>query len=316
MPAVRASRSRAWCFTINNYTDDDQERLRTLGLEDTVQYMIWGREVAPETGTKHIQGYIYWHTARTMAPTKERINQRAHLEMAKGTPQQNKEYCSKENDYEEVGQFPAQGKRNDLDAAIETLKTTKSLRQVAEAHAGTFVRYHRGLHAWATTTQVVAPRRERPLVTVVVGLPGVGKSRWIAAESGDDVFYKPNGAWWDGYQQQTNVVLDDFRGGIPFAELLRVLDRYPLKVPIKGGFEEFTSPRIWFSSNKYVCDWYAAEVTTDRLDALYRRLSLYFELIGTGPDQTATFPWKNDVQSGRCPGGPDGLRGHGLMIDY
>ncbi|KAL0152209.1 hypothetical protein M9458_051932 [Cirrhinus mrigala] len=48
-------------------------------------------------------------------------------------------------------------------------------------------------------------------------------------------------AWWDGYDGQDNVIIDDFYGWIAYDELLRVCDRYPCKVPVKGAFVEFVA---------------------------------------------------------------------------
>lgn len=50
----RALRSYAWCFTLNNYTDEEIRRLESLECER----LVVGKEVAPTTGTPHLQGYI------------------------------------------------------------------------------------------------------------------------------------------------------------------------------------------------------------------------------------------------------------------
>ena len=56
--------------------------------------------------------------------------------------------------------------------------------------------------------------------------------------------------------QQTSVIIDDFYGWIKYDELLKICDRYPHKVPIKGGYEEFTSKHIFITSNVDVPDLY------------------------------------------------------------
>lgn len=51
--------------------------------------------------------------------------------------------------------------------------------------------------------------------------------------------------WWDGYIGQKTVVLDDFRPWwCPFSFLLRILDRYPIRVQVKGGFVNFVPEKI------------------------------------------------------------------------
>lgn len=88
-----------------------------------MSYLIWEKEVAPSTGTCHIQGYIRLVRKQSMSTTKLLLTDRAHLERAKGTEEENRVYCSKEregNDWAEEGTFQAdegkQGRRTDLDA--------------------------------------------------------------------------------------------------------------------------------------------------------------------------------------------------------
>lgn len=109
------SRSRGWCFTINNDTYEDLDEV--LNLDD--DYLVFGFETGEE-GTSHIQGYVFFKNARTMVSLKKKLT-RAHLESAKGTPQQNYDYCVKDGDYYEFGQLPHQGKAtwDKVVAAIE-----------------------------------------------------------------------------------------------------------------------------------------------------------------------------------------------------
>lgn len=105
-----------------------------------------------------------------------------------------------------------------------------------------------------------------------VGRPGCGKTRLAVAYEGS-FYMKPRGEWWDGYAQEENVIVDDFYGWISFDQLLRVCDRYPLRLPIKGSFVQFTSKRVIFTSNKMVCDWYKFYHFSP--DPLYRRITQY-----------------------------------------
>lgn len=45
------------CFTLNNYGPEDENRIQSNG--ELYRYAIYGREVAPTTGTKHLQGRGY-----------------------------------------------------------------------------------------------------------------------------------------------------------------------------------------------------------------------------------------------------------------
>lgn len=68
---------------------------------------------------------------------------------------------------------------------------------------------------------------------------------------------KDNTKWWDGYDKQEFVILDDFRGSqMQFNELLRLLDRYQHRVEFKGGSRQFDSPNIIITSINHPKDPY------------------------------------------------------------
>lgn len=50
-------RVKRFCFTLNNYTEDDIKKLQEYAQEWT-QFAIIGKEIAPTTGTPHLQGYM------------------------------------------------------------------------------------------------------------------------------------------------------------------------------------------------------------------------------------------------------------------
>lgn len=59
---------------------------------------MFGKEVAPTTGTPHIQGYIYWKNGKTMSASRNLLPKRVGFhEPAKGSYKDNWNYCSKSN---------------------------------------------------------------------------------------------------------------------------------------------------------------------------------------------------------------------------
>lgn len=83
-----------WCFTLNNYTNDEISSIVPL-INNNCKYAIVGREVG-ESGTPHLQGYIEFKNKKR--PLSVFSNKRIHWEKAKGDRQQNYDYCSKSND--------------------------------------------------------------------------------------------------------------------------------------------------------------------------------------------------------------------------
>lgn len=111
------------------------------------------------------------------------------------------------------------------------------------------------------------------------GEPGSGKSRRALAEAtaaGGGIYYKPRGEWWDGYEQQENIIIDDFYGWIKYDEMLKICDRYPYRVPVKFGFEIFNSKRIWITSNSPIDTVYRF-IAYDST-AFRRRIDVYEEM--------------------------------------
>lgn len=91
----KARRSRAWCFTLNNYKDEEKELLIDKLTQSTVKFVV-GKEVGSKTGTKHLQGYAYFKNPHRLVACKK-INDKAHWEIAKGSPKDNLSYCTKED---------------------------------------------------------------------------------------------------------------------------------------------------------------------------------------------------------------------------
>jgi len=109
-------------------------------------------------------------------------------------------------------------------------------------------------------------------VFVFWGRTGLGKSRRAWAEAGLDAYPKdPRSKFWDGYCGQKHVVIDEFRGGIDVAHLLRWLDRYPVIVEVKGSSTCLVATSIWITSNLQPSNWYP-DLDDDTKQALLRRL--------------------------------------------
>lgn len=261
---------RRFCFTLNNYEEHDLGAIEG-GFADKAKYLIVGRE-SGASGTPHLQGFVNLKKPIRFNTLKKCLP-RAHVEEAKGTDLQNKEYCSKQEVVLQVGEPQNQGKRNDLVSACDILRESKGdLRKLAREMPHVFVKYSRGFRDLANTSEYRDKRTWKTEVHVLVGPPGVGKSK-IAAETCPDAFYKTRGQWWDGYNYEEDIIIDDFYGWLKHDELLRVCDRYPLRVPVKCGFVQFVAKRIYITSNVTVDKWY--KYGNYNPDTLYRRFTTY-----------------------------------------
>lgn len=273
------SRSRAWVFTLNNPEDP---QIPTTWKESGAVYGVWQLE-AGASGTPHLQGYVVFKNQKSLGAVKT-INPQAHWEPRMGTHQQAKSYCEKEEGRLAgpwtygVEPHQGQGKRSDLDQLKESIDSGATLLECAEMHFGTMAKFSR----WAKEYTILKGLNKRnwlTYTTVVWGPTGTGKTRSVQDRAGPKAYWmkKPGAGqsvFFDGYDGEEDVVIDEFYGWIPYDLLLRMCDRYPLLVDTKGGAVQFCPKRIWITSNVEPRQWYPRAWTP----AMERRLA---EPLGT-----------------------------------
>lgn len=273
------SQARRWCFTLNNPTPEEEAELTCFEDWPHTKYGVFQYERG-ETGTLHAQGYVEFTTPKRLGAVKGML-ERAHWEVARGSCEDNTKYCTKEEGRER-GPFSfgnkeasGQGKRNELVAVQEMLKRGADDREIAERFFGSWVRYH---GAFREYRDMAVPKRNWPMFVVCLcGPTGTGKSR-AAFELAGDAYVQAGGEWFDGYDGQRVVILDEFCGNLPWHFLLRLLDRNPMKVPVKGNFREFVARTVIITSNRRPEEWYDREKFGDVFGALFRRISLFLWL--------------------------------------
>jgi len=276
-------KSKGYVFTLNNYTNEQLSRLREH-WNDEVSYICWGKEVAPTTGTEHLQGLVrlqnsYRKTAvldkfsRILGCPREELT--VWIDFQAGTFDQAREYCSKEGEFEEYGERPlGRGKRSDLDEVAERIVGGETIQESISERPSVYVKYYRGLTALGQTLQ--RPRTERPEVYWFYGPTGTGKSR-RAFEEAPNAYWKDSTKWWDGYTNQEAVIIDDYRPNkeMSLHYLLRLFDRYPFQVESKGGYLVMNSTKFYVCvPDRHdvmfgKCDW----IGDDKIDQLTRRIS-------------------------------------------
>lgn len=258
MPECKKNRlSKFWVYTLNNYTDDEVSNLQDH-FSDTNEfnYAIFGYETG-ERGTKHLQGYFVLRKGTGLGAIKElgKVFARMHLEIRRGTEPQAITYCKKDGKYEEFGQ-PSVTSNNDKIGKLE-------LREMAlEGGSRAIARDPRcTLHNLKTARALleeIEPARDANSSIEVVwyfGKTGIGKSRRARHEAinefGEEEVYRKaeSSKWFNGYDRHKAVIIDDYRDSWwAFTEILRLLDRYPTQVEIKGGMRQWVPYKIWVTS--------------------------------------------------------------------
>lgn len=275
-------RSRTWCFTINNPTTF----LEYLIDHKRILYCVYQMEEGNE-GTPHFQGYIYFQHAKNMLGVKKVLQCNwAHVEIARGTPKQNRDYCTKEEtripgtDFWEFGEMPLQGARSDILALHAFLLTSPNEKEVRDNHFSLWLRYPRLVERWYSAGFVARKASDGFKCTLLFGAPGLGKSYYVERFV-TDFFRKQPGQWFDGYRGERRILLDDFRGSsMSHTEFKLLVDRYPLRVQVKGAYVEMGAQEFYITSNYRPEEWWSPETIGQAgVDATLRRISevLYFE---------------------------------------
>lgn len=274
VPVKDKRKARHTCWTLNNWSQDELQLVRDYAQSEC-RYMCWSQEVGEE-GTPHLQGYTAWENPRSLEKFKNFISVRLHYEpYTKGSAQQNRNYCLglvekkgfKENPtFEEVGELPEQGTRTDWSSALNHLDNGADISTVV-GHQPQLLPAIRALERYKQLS--LRPLNRDVKVIALIGDAGTGKSRW-AYDNYPDLYSKPDGQWYDGYTGQKTLLLDDYYGEIPYSQFLKLLDRYPLQLPIKGGFVYAQYDTVIITSNKHPETWYVQGFT----DALKRRIKI------------------------------------------
>jgi len=269
--------SKYWVFTLNNYTD--AELVNCKGLfskpEKKVSYLVIGLERG-DSGTPHIQGYVEFLTRSTAATVRDTLGGRAHIELRRGSGAEAANYCKKDGTFFEYGTIFVgnRGKRTDLERIKERIKAGASDLDIAEEFFSPWCQYRRAFTAYRS---LLSPPIARPNLEVYClwGAPGCGKTRFATEYATNrklDFWMSsdPELRWFDGYAGERVAILDDFRGDAPAATILRVLDIYPTRAAIKGGYVSWNPVEIWVTSNKDPREWYG---DTDVTAAIRRRFT-------------------------------------------
>lgn len=252
-------RRRHYCFTWNNYTAASMEFLSKIECRG----IGYGQEVAP-SGTRHLQGWISFASGKTLSAVIKLLPG-CHVETMLGQCAQSVVYCSKDGNYTTRGTVPA-SKRKQADAAgkaggaAEKLRWKEALEaaqdgRLEDVPADIRFRYY------STVKRIKADHLPKPADVAalsnlwIYGPSGTGKSRKVRADY-ESLYVKLNNKWWDGYNGEETVLIDDFDKydiGLT-GSLKRWCDHYPFPAELKGSVRVIRPLRVVITSNYHPRD--------------------------------------------------------------
>lgn len=271
------SKHRNFVFTLNNYTDEHVEALKALEC----RYIIFGKEVAPTTGTPHLQGYVAFTNTRHFKSVARLFPWT--VAAAKGSAEENRVYCSKEGcDVYERGDPPiSQAAKGQLE--IDRHNNAKELAKKGrfdEIPSDLYARFRSAYRHYPTDFIAPVTDLEGPadLKTGlwIYGEPRTGKSSYARAKY-PDLYSKAINKWWDRYTDQETVLIDDLdhsHSAFMMHWLKIWCDRYAFNAETKGGTITIRPKLIIITSNETI-----EEVFRDHREIHVRALKMRFDFL-------------------------------------
>lgn len=270
-------KSRNFTFTNFNLDFDYQ-------LTDSMKYLAYGVETCPTTKRTHHQGFVVFKnqlstSTKGLKKIGSMVGGAAHVEAMQGTLASNEAYCSKEGELVELGIRPAQGDRNDLKAVVDRIASGETTAD--QICMDDPVYYHMYGRTLSKAEDIAARKRFRTEMTQGIwmyGSTGCGKSHRAFQNFDPERCYVKclTDDWWDGYTGQETVILNEFRGNIPYSELLALVDKWPHTVKRRNREPmPFVSKYVVITSSMDPATCYHNVAEHDSLSQLFRRFRVF-----------------------------------------
>jgi hypothetical protein len=297
----RDTRSRKWQLTINNpekhgYTHEFIREI--LGSFKSVAYWCMADEVG-ENETPHTHIFIAFGNAARFSTIKKKFP-KIHIEMARGTSQENRDYIFKIGKHEktqkaeghkpetreEYGEIPheRQGARNDLNDLYDQLNSEMSIEEIIEDSPQHMMKIAQMERIKQMLLNKKFKKTFRDLeVTYIHGETGKGKTRDILEKYDYEVYRVTNYEHpFDGYNGEDVIVFDEFRNSLKLKDMLVYLEGYPQKLPARYQDKQACYTKVYIVSNWELHKQYAEIQKNDgeSWDAFERRIHKVAEYKG------------------------------------
>lgn len=267
--------ARYWCWTaFGENANPKWDYWEEKPIVSTgVRYAIWQLEAAPTTGRLHLQGYVELEKPQRFSWIKKWLGDKtARCAKRRGTRIQAREYCRKEDTRVEgpwemgVWDMGGQGNRNDITDAVTLLRGGARMVEVLDFNPNVVVRMSRGLReAQGLVNQRLSKEFRTVEVEIYWGEAGTGKTRLAYDTYGIDNVYtlgqSCDRVWFDGYEGEKVLLIDDFYGWIKWGMFLRLLDGHQQRLEVKGGHTWALWTKVIITSNDPPHSWYEKGIT-------------------------------------------------------
>lgn len=293
------TQARNWCFTDFKNSSEELQNIFDSYHPECIRFMCWGVETCPTTNKIHMQGFVQFTTKRRLKGVQKFFGHPLHCESIKGHITDNTNYCSKAGHYTECGKYIVQGQRTDLEMIQREIIDGANLDNIMDNHFQKYCQYRNGIRDYVDACQRRNVPEWRELdVEVVYGETGVGKTRSCVEEctKNNVPYFKIEGDqldWFDGYNDEKVLIIDEYDSQIKLTRLLNILDGYRLRLPIKGSFSWANWTKVYITSNISPNDWHQNAKDVHK-KALMRRITKVTHKVG----KCADMPPGNTIPKG------------------
>jgi hypothetical protein len=230
-------------------TDEDCEQVYLLSKHKHHVYLVVGQERGSE-GTPHLQCYVVFKKPVGFNSLKGMIP-RAHIEVAKGTSEENRKYCMKEDNYEEFGDCPSVGGERAQKDKWDSARALAKAGLFDEIPSELYLRFRSALHAIHDDANAATECIPVLHNLWIYGSTGIGKSKY-AWDHFPGAYRKGLNKWFDHYNKQDVVIIEDvdpthFKWLGSFLKIWS--DHYPFMAERKGGSRMIRPKTIVITSN-------------------------------------------------------------------
>jgi len=242
------AQQRHWLLTIND-SDSGESWTQPTELPGGIAWLRGQKEIGSNTGRPHWQLFVSFKRAVRLAAIRKLFGTRVHAEPSRSEAAE--AYVFKDDTAIagtrfELGSKPF--KRNDK-TDWEGAKLAAKEGRLDDCPPDVYIKYYRTLKTIAMDNMIRPTDMAACTGIWIHGPPGTGKSHYARANYGTSLYLKAQNKWWDGYQGETNVLMDDLDTKVLGHYLKIWADRYAFMAECKGSSIQIRPKNIIITSN-------------------------------------------------------------------